>query len=90
VIHPPLDATQRKAALVAGLMFSRYVPWPLAAWGLLTYATMIVYSCAKLVVPSLAAHDLIVYTPAGIFEIVIGCWLVAIGVRANSRRIGDE
>lgn len=69
------------------LLKSRYVPWPLAAWGVLTYATMILYSCAKLVVPSLAVHDLIVYTPGGIFEVVMGCQLVVIGVRAGAAAV---
>jgi len=65
------------------LFKSRYIPRPLAAWGMLTYASMIVYSCAKLVDPNLARYDMVIYTPGGIFEIVIGFWLLALGLRAS-------
>lgn len=67
------------------LFKSRYVPRPLAVWGLVTYASMIGYSCAKLVDPSLACYDMIIYTPGGIFEMVIGFWLVVLGLRTSGK-----
>ncbi len=63
---------------------SRYVPRALAAWGVFTYLTMILFSIAKLVSPGLASWDLIVYTPGGLFEAVIGGWLLVLGLRASA------
>ena len=68
------------------LWTSGYVPRLLAAWGVFTYATMILYSTAKLVVPSLASWDMIVYTPGGLFEAVIGVWLL-VQASLGQRRI---
>ncbi len=72
------------------LLKSRYVPRFLAVWGILTYVSMILFSCAKLISPRLASWDMIVYTPGGIFEIVIGFWLVAIGVKTKTMGTATE
>jgi hypothetical protein len=61
---------------------ARYLPRALAAWGILTYLSMIVFSTAKLLFPSLASWDVIVYSPGGVFEVVVGVWLVVRGVKA--------
>ncbi|MCA9553714.1 MAG: DUF4386 domain-containing protein [Myxococcales bacterium] len=55
---------------------SRLIARPLAIWGLVTYAVIIPFSCVKLVVPTLAALDMLIYTPGALFEIVIGGWLL--------------
>ena len=60
---------------------SRYIPRVLAAWGILTYMLIILYSLAKIVSPgNLTEFDMIVYGPGALFELIIGLWLLFRGV----------
>lgn len=73
---------------VGGTLFAwltyqgRYVPRPLAAWGIATYVTMVLYSSAKLISPDLARLDAVVYTPGAVFEALLGAWLLWKGATA--------
>ena len=59
---------------------SRYIPRPLAGFGLLSYTVMLVGTIVTIVWPTNpvgANFD----TPAGLYEIVIGLWLLLRGIK---------
>lgn len=62
------------------LFKSRYIPRLLAGWGLLSYVVMLVGTIVTIVWPSNpvgANFD----TPAGLYEIVVGLWLLLRGIK---------
>ncbi|KPK11733.1 MAG: hypothetical protein AMJ68_04560 [Acidithiobacillales bacterium SG8_45] len=60
---------------------SRYIPRPLAVWGMLTYIVMLVLSFVSILVPNISeSTKLIFYAPGGLFEIVVGLWLLVKGI----------
>ena len=60
---------------------SRYVPRILAAWGILTYLTMLIISFASILIPNLPeTMKMAFYAPGGLFEIIFGFWLLFKGV----------
>lgn len=66
------------------LLKSRYVPWPLAALGLLGYVLMLAGAIVVILWPDNpvgAGFDAL----AGIYEILIGLWLLLRGVREPKR-----
>lgn len=59
---------------------SRFVPRILAAWGILTYLTMLILSMSSLLTTIDETTKLMFYAPGGLFEIIIGLWLLIKGV----------
>lgn len=60
---------------------SKSIPRILAAWGILTYLTMLIFSFVNILLPNLPEMIAIVlYTPGGLFEVIIGLWLLFKGV----------
>lgn len=65
---------------------SNYIPRILAAWGILTYLTILILSFAKILLPNLPEMiAIILYTPGALFEVIIGLWLVFKGVNVQQR-----
>ncbi len=59
---------------------SHLVPRILAAWGMLTYLSMLILSMTSLLIPIDESTKLIFFAPGGLFEIVFGLWLLVKGV----------
>lgn len=56
---------------------ARLIPRILAAWGMITYLSMLVLAVVSLLVPGIPeSTKMILYAPGGLFEIVIGLWLL--------------
>ncbi len=63
---------------------SNYVPRILAAWGILTYLSMLILSLASILLPNFPEPmKMIVYAPGGLFEIIFGFWLLIKGVKVR-------
>ncbi|RLB36686.1 MAG: DUF4386 domain-containing protein [Deltaproteobacteria bacterium] len=70
------------ATIFCYLLFkSRYIPKPLAAWGILTYLSMLSLALVSILFPN---HPLmlehVLYGVGALFELVFGLWLVFKGV----------
>ena len=59
---------------------SRLVPRWLSAWGLFTYASVLVGGCVVLVSPEHWRLVQLSFLPGGAFEFLAGLWLLAIGI----------
>jgi len=59
---------------------SHYVPRILAAWGILTYLSMLLLSMTSLLTFIDESVKLMFYAPGGLFEITLGLWLLIKGV----------
>ena len=60
---------------------SKYVPRILAAWGMLTYLSMLILALTSILAPTLPETiKMAFYTPGGLFEIIFGLWLLVKGV----------
>lgn len=64
---------------------SRFIPRLLAAWGMVTYLTMLALSLTSLLTPIDESMKLLFYAPGGLFEILLGIWLLLKGVAVNNR-----
>ena len=65
---------------------SKYIPRILAAWGILTYLIMLIFSFVNILLPDLPEMIAIVlYTPGALFEVIIGLWLLFKGVNVQRR-----
>jgi hypothetical protein len=63
---------------------SKYVPRILAAWGMLTYLSMLILAFASILLPNLPETiKMAFYAPGGLFEIIIGLWLLVKGVNVE-------
>jgi hypothetical protein len=72
---------------IGGILFcylffkSRYIPRLLAAWGIFTYATMLLLGLVSILMPNLPTYiKMALFIPGGIFELAIGIWLLTRGV----------
>lgn len=63
---------------------SKYVPRILAAWGMLTYLSMLILAFVSIIIPNLPETiKMAFYAPGGLFEIIFGLWLLIKGVNAK-------
>ena len=63
---------------------SKYIPRILAAWGILTYSIMLIFSFVNILFPNLPEMiSIVLYTPGGLFELIIGFWLLIKGVNVE-------
>ena len=65
------------------LLKSKYIPGLLAAFGILSFALILVQSLLFILVPEYATmpiNQILFWAPSGLFEIVIGLWLLIKGI----------
>ena len=63
---------------------SKYVPRILAAWGMLTYLSMLILGYVSILFPNLPETiKMAFYAPGGLFEIIFGLWLLIKGVNVE-------
>jgi hypothetical protein len=63
---------------------SKYIPRILAAWGMLTYLSMLLLAFASILLPDLSETiKMAFYAPGGLFEITIGLWLLIKGINVE-------
>jgi hypothetical protein len=67
---------------------SRLLPKWLSAWGMFTYASLVAYPLAKMLVPDLPKPVMWLIYPGALCELVIGLWLWTKGV-AGRRTAGS-
>lgn len=61
---------------------SKLIPRILASWGMLTYMSMLILAIVSILIPDiLESTKMIFYAPGGLFEIIIGLWLLIKGVK---------
>lgn len=70
------------ATISCYLLFkSKYIPQPLAAWGIFTYVSMLFLALVSILFPN---HPLmletVLYSVGGTFELALGLWLVFKGI----------
>ncbi len=69
---------------------SRYIPRLLAGFGILSFALIFVHALMFMVAPEYAtvpANQIVFWAPSGLFEIVIGIWLLSKGLKVQQERI---
>jgi len=65
---------------------SKYVPRILAVWGMITYLSMLILALVSILSPSLPESvKMIFYAPGGLFEVIIGLWLLIKGVKVENK-----
>jgi len=65
---------------------SKYVPRMLAVWGMITYLSMLILALVSILSPSLPESvKMIFYAPGGLFEVIIGLWLLIKGVKVENK-----
>ena len=63
---------------------SKYIPRLLSTWGMFTYLSMLALAMTSILVPSLPESiRMLLYAPGGLFEIVIGLWLLVKGINCH-------
>ena len=63
---------------------SKYIPRTLSVWGMLTYLSMLILAITSILVPNLSESIKIAfYAPGGLFEIIIGLWLLIKGINVE-------
>ncbi|MFQ5629602.1 MAG: DUF4386 domain-containing protein [bacterium] len=63
---------------------STYIPKILAAWGILTYLIILIFSFANILFPNIPEMVAVVlYTPGALFEVIIGLWLFFKGIKVE-------
>ena len=70
---------------------SKYIPTILAGFGLFSFALIFIHALMFILAPEYAAmqvYQIIFWAPSGLFEIVIGIWLLVKGV--NVQQIKDH
>lgn len=65
------------AAFCSLFVESRCIPPPLAAWGILTYLSMLALGSTRLLFPALSASAVnVLYAQGALFEVLFGLWLL--------------
>ena len=67
---------------------SKYIPRVLAGFGIVSFALIFIQSLMFILAPEYAEkpmNQIIFWTPSGIFEIIIGIWLLVKGINVQSR-----
>ena len=65
---------------------SEYIPRILSGFGFLSFALIFIHSLMYIIAPHYAAmtvNQIIFYAPSGIFEIIIGIWLLSKGIKVQ-------
>lgn len=67
---------------------SNYIPKVLAGFGMLSFALILIQSLLFILTPEIASlpiNQIIFWAPSGIFEIVIGVWMLTKGIKVNAQ-----
>ena len=65
---------------------SKYIPKILAGFGILSFALIFIHALMYIIAPKYAAmliSQIIFYAPSGLFEIIIGIWLLSKGINVQ-------
>jgi hypothetical protein len=63
---------------------SKYIPRMLSVWGMFTYLSMLILAMTSILFPSLSETiKMAFYAPGGLFEIIIGLWLLVKGINVE-------
>lgn len=65
---------------------SKYIPRMLAGFGILSFALIFIHALMYIIMPKHAAmliNQIIFWAPSGLFEIIIGIWLLSKGVKVQ-------
>ena len=65
---------------------SRYIPRALSIWGMITYATMVVYGLVNIAIHNAPSELAYAMAPGALFELIIGLWLVFKGISVNQNQ----
>jgi hypothetical protein len=68
---------------------SRYIPRPLAAWGVFSSVLMLMVSLAMLIFPEYTRTLQYGWGPMGITEIATALWLIIVGIRPAKAPVGE-
>jgi len=66
---------------------SKYIPRMLAGFGILSFALILIHAIMFILTPEYATipvNQIIFWTPSGLFEIIIGIWLLLKGLRVQT------
>ena len=67
---------------------SKYVPGPLAAWGIATYVLMLILSFVNILFPDRPAIiEVVLFSLGALFEMIFGFWLLFKGVNVEEREM---
>lgn len=67
---------------------SKYVPRILAVWGMITYLSMLTLALISILSPNLPESvKMIFYAPGGLFEVIIGLWLLIKGINVEKKEL---
>jgi len=72
---------------------SKYIPKILAGFGILSFALIFIHALMYIIAPKYATmliNQIIFYAPSGLFEIIIGIWLLFKGVKIPSKDADKE
>ena len=64
---------------------SKYIPKILAGFGILSFALILIYALATILAPNFSA--IILTAPSGLFELIIGIWLLFKGTKIQQEDI---
>ena len=67
---------------------SKYIPKILAGFGILSFALILIHALMYIIAPQYAMmpiSQIIFYAPSGLFEIIIGIWLLSKGIKIPSK-----
>lgn len=65
---------------------SEYIPRILAGFGILSFTLILIHALMYIIAPQYAAmliNQIIFYAPSGLFEIIIGIWLLSKGIKVQ-------
>jgi len=66
---------------------SKYIPKILSGFGILSFALILIHALMYIIAPKYAMmpiSQMIFYAPSGLFEIIIGIWLLSKGIKISS------
>ncbi len=69
---------------------SEYIPRVLAGFGILSFAFIFIHALMFILTPEYAAmpiNQIIFYAPSGLFEMIIGIWLLIKGINVEKTRL---
>jgi len=67
---------------------AKYVPRILAVWGMITYLSMLILALVSILSPNLPESvKMIFFAPGGLFEVIIGLWLLIKGVKIENKEL---
>ncbi|QBG36109.1 DUF4386 domain-containing protein [Litorilituus sediminis] len=66
---------------------SRYIPKFLSIWGIITYASMVIYGLINIAIHDAAKELAYAMAPGALFELIIGLWLMFKGISRKQAQV---